>query len=117
MIQGYQADTGYYTLTTLPYSKTLVFKNKTSLDPGMYFVLCDSSITGAFILSSTKNQNFNITIGDQEIVFSGSPENEQYSLYLKQMHNLEQQMDALNREYQDAQRSMPQYMLKPLVDS
>jgi thioredoxin-related protein len=117
MIQGYQADTGYYTLTTLPYSKTLVFKNKTSLDPGMYFVLCDSSITGAFILSSTKNQNFNITIGDQEIVFSGSPENEQYSLYLKQMHNLEQQMDALNREYQDAQRSMPQYMLKPLLDS
>ncbi|MBR4787492.1 MAG: DUF5106 domain-containing protein [Bacteroidales bacterium] len=117
MIQGYQADSGYYTITTIPYSKTLVFKNKTSLDPGMYFILCDSSTTGAFILSSTKNQNFNITIGEQEIQFSGSPENEQYALYLKQMHDYEQQMEALNREYQDAQRSMPQYMLKPLVDS
>ena len=117
IIQGYQADTSYYTLSTLPYSKTLVFKNKTALNPGMYFILCDSSMTGAFILSSSKNQNFNVTIGEQEIQFSGSPENEQYALYLKQMHNFEQQMGALNREYQDAQRSMPQYMLKTLVDS
>jgi thioredoxin-related protein len=117
MIQGYQADTGYYTLTTLPYSKTLAFKNKTPLEPGLYFILCDSSMTGAFILSSSKNQNFNVTIGEQEIKFSGNHENEQYALYLKQMHDFEQQMEALNREYQDAQRSMPQYMLKTLVDS
>ena len=117
IIQGYQADTSYYTVSTLPYSKTLVFKNKTPLKPGLYFILCDSSMTGAFILSSSKNQNFNITIEEQEIKFSGSPENEQYALYLKQMHNFEQQMAALNREYQEAQRSMPQYMLKTLVDS
>jgi len=117
MIQGYQADSGYYTLTTIPYSKTLVFKNKTSLDPGMYFILCDSSMTGAFILSSTKNQNFSITIGEQEIQFSGSPENEQYALYLKKMQEFDMQMGALNQEYQNAQRSMPQYMLQPFVDS
>ncbi len=116
-VRGYQCDTGYYTVLSQPFSQTLSLKRKQSLSPGIYFIICDGSLTGAFLFSSAKNQTLTIEMNGQDIQIQGNEENVHYKEYLDQMQEFEFQMTSLQREFHEAQRSMPQYLLKPLVDT
>lgn len=116
-VQGYQSDTGFYKVLSKPYAKTLSIKEKKSLSPGLYFILCDSNMTAAFLISSAANQTFTVSIQDETFEYTGSVENQKYKEYLDQMNLFEMQMSALNQEFNDAKGRLPQYMLGPIVDT
>lgn len=94
----------------------LTFKSKQSLAPGLYFILGDKTPIGSFIISSNKNQNFSIEISEEDLSFTNSPDNTQYSNYLKQLQKYDLRLDSLLQVYNQASGSMPQYMLAPLVE-
>ena len=100
-----------------PFSKNVVLKDAKSLLPGMYNILTDSTSVGVILISSEKNQNFSITIKNDDVSFLNSTENTAYYEYIKNIRKFNSKLDSLNRMFNDAQKSMPQYMLKVFVDS
>lgn len=116
VIQAFK-DKKFSTIYAQPFSETVVFKSKTPLEPGMYNILADSNIQDVFIISSPKNQKFSILIDTNQNIYQGSPENTKYHDFLLKIVEFNQQRAALDKEYQDAQKSMPQYMLGVLADS
>ena len=56
-------------------------------------------------------------IDTNQNIYQGSPENTKYHDFLLKIVEFNQQRAALDKEYQDAQKSMPQYMLGVLADS
>ncbi len=100
-----------------PFSTTVTFSNNTALSPGIYRIFADSALVDAFLISDSKNQNFSILIKKGESIYTNSPENTAYHNYLQHLSTFDQRMQALNVEYQQAQQSMPAYMLQTVVDN
>ncbi|MBO4504711.1 MAG: DUF5106 domain-containing protein [Bacteroidales bacterium] len=105
------------TIFAEPFASELTYRSKTSLEPGLFWVLADSSLIDAFLISSDKNQKFTSSIDTGKIVYTGSTENTNYHTYVTQMQQFDNQMEMLNIEFQQAQVSMPQYMLRVFADS
>ena len=101
------------------YQPVLVFQDKQSLEPGIYWIMPDSTtLLDAFLISSPKNQKFTVTITDTANTYLNSKENTLYHDYMKGMEKFDQEMASLDLEFQQAQQGgMPQYMLRVLVDS
>ena len=100
-----------------PFSPSVTLQDKESLKPGMYEILGDSTMLGVILIPSEKNQKFSLKIDDKDVVFSNSKENTGYIHYIQEMAAFNKWLDSLNVLFQDAQKSMPQYMLKVFVDS
>lgn len=105
------------TIYAAPLAPELIYKSKTPLEPGLFWVLADSNLVDAFLISSDKNQKFTSSIDTGKIVYTGSPENTNYHTYVIDMQNFDFRMEQLNIEFQQAQASMPQYMLRVFADS
>lgn len=99
------------------YNSTIVLQQKTPLEPGLYAITCDNSTIGDFIISSSRNQVFSIFVSDNDLSFTGSLENEHYASFLRKMEELNGQLKALEQELTDAEGHLPQYMLKPIIDT
>ena len=99
------------------FSPSVTLQDKESLKPGMYEILGDSTMLGVILIPSEKNQKFSLKIDDKDVVFSNSKENTGYIHYIQEMAAFNKRLDSLNVLFQDAQKSMPQYMLKVFVDS
>lgn len=99
------------------FAPLVTLQDKESLKPGMYEILGDSSLLGVILIPSEKNQKFSLTMDGEDITFLNSKENTGYVKYIKDMDVFNSRLDSLNVLFQDAQKSMPQYMLKVFVDS
>ena len=100
-----------------PFGSSVTLQDKESLKPGMYEILGDSAFLGVILIPSEKNQKFSLKIDGEKITFSNSKENTAYYDYLDKITTYTNKLDSLNAEFQQAQKSMPQYMLKVFVDS
>lgn len=100
-----------------PYSPSVTLQDKESLKPGMYEILGDSTYLAVIFIPSEKNQKFSLTIDGEDVTFANSKENTAYYDYLRGMIGYNKRLDSLNEEFQRAQRTLPQYMLKVFVDS
>lgn len=100
-----------------PYSPSVTLQDKESLKPGMYEILGDSTYLAVIFIPSEKNQKFSFTIDGENVTFANSKENTAYYDYLRGMIGYNKRLDSLNEEFQRAQRTLPQYMLKVFVDS
>ena len=100
-----------------PYSPSVTLQDKESLKPGMYEILGDSTYLAVIFIPSEKNQKFSLTIDEENVTFANSKENTAYYDYLRGMIGYNKRLDSLNEEFQRAQRTLPQYMLKVFVDS
>ncbi len=99
------------------FSKDVTLKDSKSLKPGMYNILGDSTSVGVLLVSSEKKQDFSLIAKEKEVIFLNSPENTAYYEYLDNIRAFNKRLDSLNRMFEDAKKSMPQYMLKVFVDS
>lgn len=105
-------------LYVLPYSNEVIFKSKTSLDPGIYWILQDTNLVDAFFISTTKNQKFSVKIDPEKgNVYTGSIENTHNQEYLKQIEVFNEQLVQLDNEFNQARAKLPQYMLQTFADS
>lgn len=99
-----------------PYSNEVVFKDKQSLKPGMYWITTDTTQQALFIVSASKKQKLSMTLTEQTLSFDNSPENNAYLEYVEKMKDFDNQIGALNQRFQSSQ-NLPQYMLRTLADS
>ena len=99
------------------YSPSVTLQDKESLKPGMYEISADSTFLGVILVPSEKNQKFSLKIDSVDVTFTNSKENTAYYRYLESISDYNRQLDSLNALFQEAQRSMPQYMMKVFVDS
>ena len=102
---------------SVPYASSVTMQDKESLKPGMYEILGDSTFLGVILIPTEKNQKFSLTIDGEDVKFANSKENTAYYDYLNGIAKFNERLDSLDKEFKNAQKSMPQYMLKVFVDS
>ena len=100
-----------------PFGPSVTLQDKESLKPGMYDILGDSTFLGVILIPAEKNQKFSLKIDEEKVTFTNSKENTAYYSYLDDIETYTHKLDSLNEQFQQAQKSMPQYMLKVFVDS
>jgi hypothetical protein len=100
-----------------PFGPSVTLQDKESLKPGMYEILGDSTFLGVILIPSEKNQKFSLKIDGEKVTFTNSKENTAYYNYLDDIGTYTHKLDSLNEQFLQAQKIMPQYMLKVFVDS
>ncbi len=118
-LQSYNKEKhSYQNFQSLKYQNNIDFQGKEPLAPGMYIIQRDSIVLVEIFVSDTKNQKFKITIKDNQIKFTDSPENEANQLYIKKMLDFKSQIQKLDDEFNELKKSnLPSYMLQPYVDT
>lgn len=101
----------------VPFASSMTLQDKESLKPGMYEIKGDSTFLGVLLIPSEKNQKFSLRIDNENVTFANSKENTAYYEYLQTIAKYGQRLDSLDGVFQEAKRSLPQYMLKVFVDS
>lgn len=105
-------------ITAVPAQSKCVLKTKGKLKPGFYQVYADTNLLFNFIISEEKKQALNVTVNDNgEVHFTNSTENENFLAYQQKINEYENGIIQLDRTFQEAQQTMPQYMLQTLVES
>ena len=105
-------------LQALPYAKTVSFKGKKSLEPGIYLLAGDTIGITEILISDSKSQQFSIVEKDSAVKFVNSPENEANQQYMSEVKEYERRLYQLDVEFREMQSSnLPQYMMQPFVDS
>lgn len=108
----------YETFQTQKYEKEIIFKGQQPLQPGIYIVQKDTTILVEFFISDLKNQEFTITLKDNQATFKGSPENSANRTYIKKMQEFDTQIQKLDDEFTALKNgNLPNYMLQPYVDT
>ena len=116
-IESFHKEKQQKTSFTQPFSKEVTFKDKQTLRPGFYWIIGDTTKIGSFLISNNKNQKFTVIINEDTVIYQGSEENTNNVRYISKIQSYGMQMRALDAEFQQAQSSMPQYMLRVLADS
>jgi len=99
------------------YAPSVTLQDKESLKPGMYKVMGDSTFLGVVLFPKEKNQKVSMKIDGEDVTFINSPENTAYYDYLNGITKYNMKLDSLNGLFKEAQRTLPQYMMKVFVDS
>lgn len=100
----------------IPFNENVVFKQKASINPGIYWLTADTTHIAEIIISPEKKQKLSIHLNHSEVTFDNNAENTLYQQYMVQMREFNKQHAALNKEYEEA-RQLPAYMLRTLADS
>ena len=117
-LKAYDGKKEFVDLQVLPSAKTVTFKGKKSLEPGIYLLEGDTVGITEILISDSKSQQFSITEKDSVIKFVNSPENEANRQYMKEMLEFDKRMYQLDVEFREMQsNNLPQYMMQPFVDS
>ena len=117
-LMAYDGKKDFVDLQVLPMAKTVTFKSKTSLEPGIYLLQGDTLGITEILISDPKSQQFSIVEKDSVVTFVNSPENAANQQYMKEMREFDQRMYQLDVEFREMQSSnLPQYMMQPFVDS
>lgn len=90
---------------------TWVFKDKNSLHPGVYRLQADTNVVAEILISDDKNQKIKVLLTDSGVVFDNNPENNANLAYHKRMDFFGKQMEQMNKELMELQKStLPDYM-------
>jgi len=116
-IESFNPDKKQIVSFTQPYRDEVIFKDKQPLQPGFYWIIGDTTKVGSFLISDNKNQKFTVIISEDTVIYQNSVENTNNVKYISKIQSYGMQMRALDAEFQQAQASMPQYMLRVLADS
>ncbi len=117
-LKSFDGKKDFVDLKVLPYSKTVIFKDKKSLEPGIYLLNGDSLGITEILISDNKSQQFSIVEKDSVVKFVNSPENEANQQYVKDMKEFDRRLYQLDMEFREMQsNNLPQYMMQPFVDS
>lgn len=117
-LKAYDGKKEFVDLQALPFAKTVSFKGKKSLDPGIYLLTGDTIGITEILISDSKSQQFSIVEKDSAVKFVNSPENEANHQYMNDMKEFERRLYQLDVEFREMQSSnLPQYMMQPFVDS
>lgn len=117
-LKAYDGKKDFVDLQVLPNSKTVVFKGKKSLEPGIYLLNGDSLGITEILISDHKSQQFSIVEKDSVVKFVNSPENEANRQYMEDMKEYDHRLYLLDVEFREMQsNNLPQYMMQPFVDS
>ena len=117
-LKSFDGKKDFVDLQVLPVAKTVTFKSKKSLEPGIYLLQGDTIGITEILISDSKSQQFSIGEKDSAIKFVNSPENEANQQYMKDMREFDKRMYQLDMEFREMQSSnLPQYMMQPFVDS
>lgn len=118
-IQSYNKETTKYeTLRSMKYEKEILFQGQQPLQPGIYLIQKDTTILVEFFISDLQNQEFKITLKDNQATFKGSPENAANRTYIKKMQEFDSQIQKLDEEFTELKKgNLPNYMLQPFVDT
>lgn len=105
-------------MTAAPATSKCVLKLKDKIKPGMYQLCADTNILFDLLISSEKKQNLIVDIdASGEVHFQNSPENENSQAYNKKIEGFQEELQQLNQTFEDAQATMPQYMLQTLAQN
>ena len=117
-LQTFDGKKEFKDIQVLPYAKTVAFKSKKSLNPGIYLLVGDTIGITEILISDSKSQQFSITEKDSMVKFVNSPENEANQQYMRDMKEFDRRMYQLDVEFREMQsNNLPQYMMQPFVDS
>lgn len=117
-LKAYDGKKDFVDLQALPMAKTVTFKSKTSLEPGIYLLQGDTIGITEILISDNKSQQFSIVEKDSVITFVNSPENAANQQYMNDMREFDRRMYQLDVEFREMQsNNLPQYMMQPFVDS
>lgn len=117
-LKAYDGKKDFVDLQALPMAKTVTFKSKTSLEPGIYLLQGDTIGITEILISDNKSQQFSIVEKDSVITFVNSPENAANQQYMNDMREFDRRMYLLDVEFREMQsNNLPQYMMQPFVDS
>lgn len=117
-LKSFDGKKDFVDLQVLPFAKTVSFKSKKALEPGIYLLMGDTLGITEILISDSKSQQFSIVEKDSVIAFVNSPENEANQQYMLKMQEFEKRMYQLDLEFREMQSSnLPQYMMQPFVDS
>ncbi len=117
-LKSFDGKKDFVDLQVLPFAKTVTFKGKKTLEPGIYLLEGDTIGITEILISDAKSQIFSIVEKDSVVTFVNSPENEANQQYMAKMRDFEYRMYQLDQEFKEMQQSnLPQYMMQPFVDS
>ena len=98
------------------YQPEVVFKSKSSLQPGMYWICADTDRVAAVVIPTTKKQKITVVVANDSLQFVNSPESSVYANYMRQKSLYALQFQQLDEQYQSAQK-LPTFMIQAAVDS
>lgn len=114
--QRFEGEILYKDVASAACSPKTVFALKNGLEAGYYRVTADTTTLFELLVSEKKKQKITVTVeSNGKSLFDGSEENSLYQKYLESQRQLSCSMDSLNRIFQNAQGTMPQYMLQDLA--
>ena len=117
-VRAFDGKKAYTTLAVAPYSATTVLKMKDKIPAGLYKIQKDTTDLFDLLISEEKKQNISATIGaDGNPVFANSQENSNFQTYLRQTEWFAAKADSINHVFEEAQKTMPQYMLQTLAQN
>ena len=117
-LKSFDGKKDFVDLQALPFAKTVTFKSKKALEPGIYLLAGDTVGITEILISDPKSQQFSIVEKNDVVSFVNSPENEANQKYMAKMRDFEYRMYQLDQEFKEMQQSnLPQYMMQPFVDS
>ena len=114
--QRFEGSIVYRDVAALPYTAKAVFKPKEKLAAGYYQVTVGDTLLFPLLISENKSQKITVNIDANGAVdFANSLENSNFQRYTEQMAAIRHSEDSLNRVYEEARATLPQYMLQDLV--
>ena len=117
-LKSFDGKKDFVELQVLPFAKTVVFKSKKSLEPGIYLLQGDSIGITEILISDNKSQQFSIMEKDSVVQFVNSPENEANLQYMSEIREFDKRLYQLDVEFREMQsNNLPQYMMQTFVDS
>ena len=117
-LKAFDGKKDFVDIQVLPYAKSIVFKGKKALEPGIYLLNGDSLGVTEILISDSKSQQFSIIEKDSVIQLVNSPENEANRQYMSDVKEFDKRLYQLDVEFREMQSSnLPQYMMQPFVDS
>ncbi len=116
--QSFDKKKNFVSIISVPYSEKAVLKQKEKLAPGFYRVTGDSVVLFDVIISEEKKTSLVVSMDEAgEVTFQNSPENNNNIAYYKRLAWFREKSAEINQTFEEAQKTMPQYMLQTLVQN
>lgn len=117
-LKSFDGKSSFENTIAIRYNSNAILKQKGKLSPGWYKVYGDTVALFDLLISDIKQQSFSVKMSSpDDVIFEGSDENNKYRQYTQQIADYSRRFQELNRTFEDAQKSMPEYMLKTLADT
>ena len=117
-IRAFDGKKTFKTLAVAPCTEKTVLKMKDKIPAGLYKVQKDTNFLFDLLISEEKKQSISVSIDSKgNPIFENSQENTNFQNYLHRTEWFAGKADSINRVFEEAQKTMPQYMLQTLAQN